>query len=140
MNNAALVRDFIDQIWNNRAFENLDSYLHSDFNDYSLPPLFSPDKEGLKKWITDTSSSFEHNTIIDDQVTEGDKSIIKIRIYLRHIGFWRNLAPTAIQLSTVGYRLFKIDQGKIREHWALIDGQAIEKQLTEAVHGCKVAE
>lgn len=140
MENSTLIQDFIIQIWNNRAFEKLDEFLHPDFKDYSLPPLISSDKEGTKKWILNTGISFEHNTVIEDQVTEGDQSIVKIRMNLKHIGTWRDIAPTGINLYAIGYRHFKMKDGKIIKHWALIDGQAIENQLKEASHGCKIAE
>lgn len=140
MENAILVQDFINQVWNNKAFDKLDSFLHADFKDYSLPPMLPTDKEGTKKWIINTGVSFEHNTAIEAQVTEGDNSIVKIRMNLKHIGVWRDLEPTGIDLHTIGYRYFKFKNGKIIEHWALIDGQAIENQLKDASHGCKITE
>ncbi len=140
MNNSTLVRNFIDEIWNNRAFEKLNNFLHSDFKDYSLPPMTSSDRERTKQWIINTGLSFEHNTVIEEQVTENDKSIVKIRMNLKHIGTWRDIEPTGIELHTVGYRYFKFKDGKIIEHWGLIDGQAIENQLRDASHGCKIVE
>ena len=140
MENSILVQDFIDQIWNNKAFEKLGSFLHTDFKDYSLPPMLRTGREGTKKWIINTGISFEHNTIIEAQVTEGDNSIVKIRMDLKHIGVWRNIEPTGINLHTIGYRHFKFKDGKIIEHWALIDGQAIENQIKDASPGCKIAE
>lgn len=140
MENSILVQDFIHQLWNNRAFEKIDSFLHSDFKDYSLPPTLPGDKEGTRQWIFNTGISFEHTTVIEEQVTEGDKSIVKIRMNLKHIGVWRDIAPTGADLHTIGYRYFKLKNGKIIEHWAVIDGQTIENQLKKASNGCKIAE
>ena len=140
MDTSSLVQNFINQIWNKKAFEQLDNILHPDYQDHSLPAMLPTNKEGTKKWILNTGLAFEHNTIIEEQVTENDKSIVKIRMDLKHIGSWRDIAPTGISLQTVGYRYFKIMDGKIIEHWALIDGQSIENQIREASHGCKIAE
>lgn len=140
MENSILVQHFIDQIWNNKAFEKMDSFLHPDFRDHSLPPVLPPDSEGTKKWIISTGLSFEHHTIIEAQVNEGESSMVKIKMNLKHIGDWRNIEPTGIELHTNGYRHFKFKNGKIIEHWALIDGQAIENQLKKATHGCKIPE
>jgi hypothetical protein len=82
MENSILVQNFITRIWNNREFDRLDNFLHPEFKDYGLPALFPPNKEGTKKWIIDTGLSFEHKTVIEDQVTQGEKSIIKIRMDL----------------------------------------------------------
>lgn len=140
MDNATLVQQFIGRIWNNNAFDELDFFLHPDFKDHSLPSPFSPDREGLKRWIISTGTSFEHHTRIEEQVTEGDKSITKIRMDLKHIGLWRDLEPTGKNVHAVGYRYFKIREGKIIAHWALIDGMALENQIKETAHGCKIAE
>jgi predicted ester cyclase len=140
MENSKLVSEFIDQVWNQRNFEKLADFLHPEFKDHSLPSTFSADKEGMKKWILATGSSFEHKTTIKEQVTEGDKSIIKIQMDLKHIGNWRDIEPTGIEVKIDGFRSYTIAEGKIIEHWGLIDGQAIENQLKNASHGCKIVK
>lgn len=140
MDNALLVQQFVEQIWNSRVFEKIDNFLHPDFKDYSLPPTFPANREGTKKWILNTGLSFEHHTIIEQQVTEAGQSIIKIRMDLRHTGAWRGIEPTGIALHTSGYRHFSMKDGKIIAHWSVIDGQAIENQLKNAAHGCKPAD
>jgi len=140
MDNAILAQDFIAQIWNNRAFEKLNHFLHPDFTDHSLPHSLPPDIAGTKEWIINTGLSFEHHTTIDQQVTEVDLSIVKIRMYLKHIGIWRGLEATGIELYATGYRHFRFKAGKIIAHWSLIDGEAIESQLRNSSHGCRIAE
>lgn len=139
MDHSILVKDFIDQVWNKRLFENLGSFLHPQFKDHSLPPSISADQEGTKKWIVGTGHSFEHHTTIESQVTEGEMSIIKIKMHLKHTGTWRDIEPTGTVLEITGFRQFKIEDGRIIEHWALIDGQAIEQALNNTNHGCKIA-
>lgn len=138
MENSILLQKFIGQIWNNQAFDKLNDFLHPEFKDHSLLPPLPPDQEGTKQWIINTSLSFKHYTSIESQVTEGDQSIVKIKMKLQHVGAWRGIEPTGIELYTGGYRHFKMKDGKIIEHWALIDGQTIENRLKEASHGCKI--
>lgn len=138
MKHAILVEQFIEQIWNQQSFEKLPYFLHPDFKDYSLPPSLAADPEGTKKWILNTSHSFTHHSIIEAQVTEGESSMIKIKMELRHTGHWRGVEPTGLSLHTTGYRYFKFKDGKIIEHQALIDGESIEKALKTAAHGCAV--
>jgi SnoaL-like polyketide cyclase len=135
-----LVADFITDIWNERRFDLLEQYLHPAFIDHSLPPGFSPDAGGTEQWIRLTGQSFEHRTLIDEQVTEPGISILKIRMQLKHIGEWRGIAPTGMEIEAVGYRCFRLAEGRIIGHWALIDGNAIENQLKDAAQGCKVQE
>jgi predicted ester cyclase len=122
-----LVAQFMDEIWNQQLFERLPQFLHPDFKDHSLPPGVP----GVQAWISSLSQSFTHHTIIEEQVTEGYKSILKLRLSLVHIGTWRDIPATGASVSTVGYRTFRVADGRIIEHWALMDGNAIETQLKQ---------
>lgn len=91
-----LVSNFIETIWNLRRFDRLDEFIHPDFTDHSLPPALPSGVEGLQQWIENTGRSFNHTTIIDDQVTEAGKSILKIHMQLKHIGQWRDFPQQAL--------------------------------------------
>jgi len=138
MNNANLVQAFIGQWWNGRDFTNAADFFHPDYFDHSLPPTLVQGPAGTQKWIELTGASFAHHTVIEDQVTEGNKTVVQIRMQLKHIGTWRDIEATGIKLETTGYRFFEFRDGKIIAHRALIDGQTIENKLRQAAHGCKV--
>jgi predicted ester cyclase len=135
-----LAQDFINIGWNQGQLAALAQFLHPDFVDYSLPPALPANAEGLRQWVQDTSASFEHHTTIEEQVTEGEKTMLKIRMQLRHVGPWRGIAPAGAEVSTVGYRFLQLQDGKIIGHWALIDGNAIENQLRQTSQGCKIQQ
>ncbi|GAB3914264.1 hypothetical protein GCM10028803_59390 [Larkinella knui] len=136
--NRTIVADFIDQIWNKNRFDTLDAYLHPDFIDHSLPVSFPANQEGLKRWIKTTSQAFDHKTVIEELVTEGTTCILKLRMHVRQIGVWRDIEPAGAEASVVGYRCFKLLDGKISQHWALLDGNSLENQLRSSAHGCKI--
>ncbi|RAK02252.1 putative SnoaL-like aldol condensation-catalyzing enzyme [Larkinella arboricola] len=138
--NRMIVADFIEEIWNKNRLEALDAYLAPDFVDHSLPEALPANREGLKQWIRATSQAFEHKTVLEEQVTEGDTCIVKFRLLARHTGSWRGIQPTGTEASVVGYRCFKLKNGKISQHWALLDGNSLENQLRTSTHGCKVQQ
>jgi predicted ester cyclase len=137
--NQVLITSFIERIWNQSDFACLDTFLHPQFKDHSLPAGMPKDVNGLKQWIIGTGKSFEHKTVVEDLITERNKCVVKIRMDLKHIGIWRGIEPEGKTVSVVGFRLFRIIDGRIIEHWALVDGQAIENQMQSAAHGCKIA-
>jgi predicted SnoaL-like aldol condensation-catalyzing enzyme len=138
--NKSIVTGFIEEIWNQNQFEKMDNYIAAGFIDHSLPPALPADREGMKLWIIGTGKSFEHKTIIEDMVCEADKVMLKMRMQLKHIGEWRGIEPTHFEIATVGYRYYKLADGKITEHWSLLDGNVIENQLRQSGHGCKIQE
>lgn len=138
--NKNLILNFIDLAWNRQAFQHLPELLHPAFEDHSLPPSFPPDAAGLEDWIVATGKSFRHQSHIEKIVADYDTVMIKFHMELEHIGPWRGIEPTGAFVNAVGYRCFEIREGKIRSHWALIDGNAIENQLRETTHGCKIQQ
>jgi predicted ester cyclase len=103
-----------------------------------LPPNLPASIEGLKSWIMATGKSFEHKTVIEAIVAEDDKVMVKIKMQMKYIGIWRNIKPTLAEIPTMGYRYYKLSENKTIEHWALIDGNAIEHQLKDVANGCKM--
>ena len=138
--NKSIVISFIEEIWNQNRLEKIGNYISDEFVDHSLPPTLPPDRDGMKLWIIETGKSFQHKTLIDDIVCEGDKAMLKIRMQLKHIGLWRGIEPTHFDILTVGYRYYKLKDRMIVEHWSLLDGNSIENQLKKEWHGCKIQE
>ena len=128
----ALISNFISDIWNDRKFGLLDKYLHQDYEDHSLPPAFPKGKEGLEMWITHTSKSFHHFTTIEEQLAEDCRCVVQVSIRFEHIGTWRGIEPTGKVVKAPGFRMFKVQDGLIADHRALIDGNFIESQLRAA--------
>ncbi|GAB2679501.1 hypothetical protein GCM10027036_36970 [Flavihumibacter cheonanensis] len=131
MEQSLLIKAFLHEIWNQQAFDKIDTYLHPDFEDHSLPASYPRGKEGTIQWIKQTGSSFSHLSFIESQVTEDNQCMIRIRMHLVHIGNWRNIEPTQAEIECVGYRHFILKDGKIKAHYALIDGQSIESQIRQ---------
>jgi predicted ester cyclase len=136
--NKTTVVNFIGEIWNQNQFDKIDHFIHPAFTDYSLPSNLPSNKEGLQFWIRNTGKSFGHTTNIEEMVSEENKVMLKIRMQMKHIGEWRGIEATGAEIETVGYRYFKLADGKIIEHWALIDGNAIENQLRQTNRGCEI--
>ncbi len=132
----AVVRGFIDAAWNRRDFAGLELYFHEHYADHSLPEGFPAGSEGTLRWIEATSAAFRHQTVIEDMVCEGDRLMIRVRMELEHTGEWRGIPATGRQLSIGGYRCFRLEEGRIREAWGLMDGSRIENVLRSTPHGC----
>lgn len=133
-----ITRNFIKEVWNEQKFQKIEKYLHPQFADKSLPPGLPENKVGLRIWIGRTGQSFKHKTIIEEIVHEGDKVILKVNLHLKHIGNWRGIEPSGKEIVTSGFRYFQFRENKIIKHWALIDGEGIEKQLLVEKMGCAI--
>jgi steroid delta-isomerase-like uncharacterized protein len=126
-----VVRRYIEEVWNRQNLEAVDEFLAEHYLDHSLPPE-SSGRAGVKAWVKAVSAVFDEQTIIEDQVTEGDRSIVRLTMRLTHRGEWRGIPATGKQVEINGYRTYRLEGGKIVEHWALIDGDSLERELRAA--------
>jgi steroid delta-isomerase-like uncharacterized protein len=123
-----IVRRYIEEVWNKQNLEAVDEFLAENYVDHSLPPE-SSGRAGVKAWVKAVSAVFDEQTIIEDQVTEGDRSIVRLTMRLTHRGEWHGIPATGKQVQINGYRTYRLEGGKIVEHWALIDGDSLEREL-----------
>ena len=125
---AALVQEFIEKAWNGHQPEAARDYLAENFVDHDSRTS-SSGIEGMVQWLAQTTKTFDHQTIIEDQITEGDRSFIRLTFQVVQRGEFRGLAATGKSAETNGYRVFRVADGKIVEHWGFLNGDKLVEQL-----------
>jgi steroid delta-isomerase-like uncharacterized protein len=128
---ATIVREFIEEAWNGQQPEAAAKYLAEDFVDHDNRTT-SQGLAGMQEWLAQTNRTFDHCTIIEDQLTEGDRSFIRITFRVVQRGEFRGLPASDRSAETGGYRIFRVKDGKISEHWGFIDGNKLVEQLSAA--------
>jgi predicted ester cyclase len=136
--NKEIVCSFIESVWNAQQFQKINDFVSDQYRDHSFLPVVPPTRDGLKLWIQNTSVAFRHKTTIESVVEEADQVAVRITFEVAHIGTWRNIPPTGRTTSVKGFRFFRLENQKITEHWALIDGEALQTALTDTYHGCEI--
>ncbi len=124
--NRELIQRYIEEVWNKGNIDLIPELVDQNYIDHSIP---LPGLEGLKKWIQATSTAFEHQTIIEEQITESNTSALRIILRVKHIGEWRGIAASDKEAQTEGFRFYRVANGKIVEHWGHIDGDKLATQL-----------
>lgn len=131
----AFIDSFISIIWNQGDISRVHEFLHPEFMDYSLAPSLPTGIAGLQQWIAMTHAAFQPTTIIEEQVAEPGKAMIRVTMQMKHTGIWRGIPATGITVTTKGYRCFHLEDNRIIAHWALIDGNTLEKKLAACSTG-----
>jgi len=121
-----LIQRYIEEVWNKGNLDLIPELVDPNYIDHSIP---FPGLEGLKEWIQATSAAFNHQTIIEEQITENHSSALRITMRVKQIGEWRGIASSGKEAQTEGFRFYRLENGKIVEHWAHIDGDKLAAQL-----------
>jgi predicted ester cyclase len=70
-----------------------------------------------------------YNIYNEDLVAEGDKVVARVSVSGTHRGEMLGLAPTGKRIRTSGIEVFRIEDGKMAEHWATFDVLGMLRQI-----------
>ena len=130
--NKALVRRY-REIYNTNQLDQLSAVLAADFTPHNLMPGIPPTLEAIKQTHQATVAIFpDLHVTTDDLVAEGDKVVERWTQTMTHTGapfFIGNLPASGKAVRITGCSIYRIQDGKIAEHWAEMDFIGVLQQL-----------
>ena len=128
--NRSIVRRFVDEAQSRGNIEVVDEYLSADFIDHSALPGFPPTREGVKQLFSAFRAAFpDFRAVIHDQVAEGDKVVTRKAFHGTPQGEFLGIPPTGRQVTIEVIDILRVTDGKIREHWNVVDQLGLMRQL-----------
>lgn len=129
--NRALVRRFIEEVFNRGDLEIVDEvvapdYLHHD----PTTREFGSGIEGFKQLVRFYRSAFPDLSItLEDQIASGDKVVDRWTGRGTHRGELMGVAPTGKQVTASGISIHRISGGRIAETWNNYDALGMLQQI-----------
>jgi predicted ester cyclase len=123
--NISLVRHFVEEAQTRHNLAAVDEYLSPDFVDHSVPPGLPSDRKGVKMQFSMFFQALPNlQAIIHDQVADDNKVVARKTLCGTHKGDLMGIPPTG---KTVD--ILAVKNGKITDHWNLVDQLGLLKQL-----------
>jgi predicted ester cyclase len=72
-----------------------------------------------------------YELLIDDIIAEGDKVVVRVHSWQRHDGAFMGFPPTGKEFSITGIIIYRVEDGRIAEHWMNVDTGALLQHLQE---------
>lgn len=66
---------------------------------------------------------------VEDEVAEGDKVLMRLTLRATHRGEFMGIPPTGNEVEVGVLDLFRIGDGRLEEHWAMMDNLGLMRQL-----------
>jgi steroid delta-isomerase-like uncharacterized protein len=129
--NKSLARQLIEEVFNRGNMHLIEELIAPDFVEREeLPPGVPRNREGVALLTTMLRSAFpDFKATIDDVVAEGDKVVIRLTWNGTQRGEFMGVPPSGNSMSIGVIDIFRIDGGKIVEHWGQMDGMGLMQQL-----------
>ncbi len=125
--NKALVRKFIDDVWNSRNTAAIQNYIAPGYVDSAYDP---PDQRGHTAMIGVLVQAVpDAEWTIDRVVCEGDVVVCELTLTGTHQGLFRGREPKRNPIKVRAYRTFEIRDGRIASHAALLDTSRLLMQM-----------
>ncbi|HET9590348.1 MAG TPA: ester cyclase [Anaerolineales bacterium] len=133
--NKAIVRRFIEELWNQRNLDLAGELFAAGCVTHQLrsgmelvPAPRGPDamKEHVAEWLAGFP---DLRFTIEQMVAEGDQVVTRTVMQGTHRGVWLGIPPTKKQVSLRMITIHRIAGGKIVEDWVLLESLGFFQQL-----------
>ncbi len=128
--NKAVTQRFYDEVFNVGNVELVDELFSSDFADHEEFPGISPDRSGVKQWVTAMRTAFPDARMdVKDMIAEGDKVVARTTMSGTQQGEFVGMPATGKSMSVTTVDIVRLVDGKLVEHWGATDTAGMMEQL-----------
>ncbi len=118
--NKQLYCDYIENVFNKRQLSVADRYVVADFVEHN--PNLPQRLAGKKQFVASVLAGFsDYHGDIQDVVAEGDKLVARVLWTGTQDGPFLGLPPSSNKLRFSTADFFRIERGKLAEHWDVVD-------------------
>ena len=127
--NQATVRRYYEEALNAGALDVLDELAVADYDEHDPLPGQGDGLAGLKQRVALLRGAFRPHFTVEDVVAEGDKVVVRWTHCGTHVGEFLGIPPTGKSFSIAGIDIHGLRDGKLAEHWHVIDQFGLLQQL-----------
>jgi steroid delta-isomerase-like uncharacterized protein len=129
--NKAVVRRFIEEVWNNGNLDAIDELISENHVDHDPAQAAGPGgREGARAFIQMYRTAYPDTHIeLGEMIAEGDLVAAPWTATGTHRGELMGMAPTGKPISVTGIGIDRVSGGQIVESWANYDALGMMAQL-----------
>src|SRR5713101_6031846 len=129
--NKRVLRRLFDEVINGRNFAVIDELFAPDYVNHGPFPAETPDLPSLKRFFAANPKAFPDLRVeLKEVIAEGDLVAYRAVVRGTHRGEFAGMKPTGRSVNVVEINISRFREGKMVEHWALLDEASMLRQLT----------
>ena len=126
--NKAIVRRYLEQIFNERRIDLFEEFLIENYQIYGAG--IAPGREAAKEWCTLIGAAFpDMRLTVEDMIAEGDKVVIRGAFSGTHQGELFGIPATGKRITQTSVFIFRLVKGEIVEGWYAVNDLDLMQQL-----------
>ena len=127
-------RRFFEEIWSKGNFAVVDDLVAPDYIDHNANTS-TAGPEGVREEVSLYRNAFPDLVFtIEDVIAEGDRVAVRWTNAGTNVGDFLGIPATGRSFSVPGIDIYRLEDGKLAEHWHVVDmyGQLIQLGLLPA--------
>jgi predicted ester cyclase len=125
----ATVRRYYLEVFNQKKESLLDELAVPDYVEHNPFPGHGQGIAGLYRRVGMLQSAFLANFTIEDMIVEGDKIVVRWANHVVHHGTFFGIPATGKPATVQGIDIIRMRDGKMAEHWDVVDILSVLQQL-----------
>jgi len=125
----ALVRRYYQDVLNGRRLDVLEQLAVVDYAEHDPLPGQQDGRAGLAQRVRLLVEAFAPYFEIEDVVAESDRIVVRWTHTGTHVGEFLGMPATGRSFSIAGIDIYRTRDGKLAEHWHIVDQLSLLQQL-----------
>jgi steroid delta-isomerase-like uncharacterized protein len=114
--NKAIVRRYIEQVYNERRHDLLEEFLVEGIEFHGAG--VAPGLAAARQWVAMLAAAFpDQHVTIKDVIAEGDRVVVRTTLNGTHQGEVQGIPATGNPVTQPSITIFRLAKGKIAEGW-----------------------
>jgi steroid delta-isomerase-like uncharacterized protein len=128
--NKAVVRRYYDEVLNQRKVDLIDELATEDYVEHDPFPGQGNSRSDLTARAGFILGAFNPLVFtVEDVVAEGDRVVVRWSQVGTHSGNFMGIPATGKEFSIAGIDIHAVREGRMAEHWHVVDQLALMQQL-----------
>jgi steroid delta-isomerase-like uncharacterized protein len=123
------VRRYYVEVFNEKKESLLDELAVPDYVEHNPFPGHGQGIAGLRQRVEMLQSSFLANFAIEDMISQGDKVVVRWTNHVVHHGTFFGIPATGKRVTVQGIDIIRMRDGRMAEHWDVVDLLSVLQQL-----------
>lgn len=124
---------FVSVLQDKGELARVDEFVRPEFVDHSLPPGLPQGPDGVRAVLGAIRQGFpDHDAGVVQMVAEGDLVATYKTLTGTHTGDFFGTPPTGRRATIRVMDIVRYDEGRITEHWGIVDMAGLMAQLQDA--------
>ncbi|WP_422935199.1 ester cyclase [Sinomonas sp. P47F7] len=125
----SLVGRLYEEVLNKRSLGAIDEIAVEGYIENDPMPGQGEGRSGLRDRVSMLVTALEPRFTVEDVIAEGDRVVVRWRNRGTHVEPFLGLPATGKSFEIAGIDIYRVEGGRLAEHWHVVDQLALLMQL-----------